>query len=54
MRLDEDDNQTFYTFDNIQTVNKKIKKQGFVPNDLLKDRKTRTQVVIEEIGTNKS
>ena len=54
MRLDEDDNQTFYALDNIQTVNKKIKKQGFVPNDLLKDRKTRTQVVIEEIGTNKS
>jgi hypothetical protein len=54
MRLDEDQNRTFFTFNGVHLINKKIKKISYVSNELLKDRKTRAMVVVEEIGTNKS
>ncbi len=54
MQMNPDGSRNFYTIDNLHVVNKKIKKMNFVSNDLLKDRKTRAMVVVEEIGTNKS
>lgn len=54
MRVDSNDNLEFYSFNKIHLINKKIKKQGYKSSELLKDRATRSQVIVQEIGTNKS